>query len=481
MKNLINETYNIVQRTYTSKAGKSFLLVYIDPKTSTDSTYDAKEKFKEYGMVYLPNAINSKYMPHTWGWILWDGKNDKQMPLIKKFINDIPKLETAPEDGSTRDFENVTNNLDETLREILQDIKEADALSVKTALDADAKKRIEDFKAMIRNGLDNEKAQEFIKSVIRFRIELKKHNIYNLSWSNMVLALMSRNGNVSEVRPLKEWEEMGYMVKQNVRPIGLIGKGFKYIRYNKEEKEKIIEKYLKEKGVNSVEELPPSSKYDLYNRRLRGKPIYGSEYLYTYAAYDKQDVTPNGKSQIETGPDEPETNWWWDKLPADERDEVLTEALIEFAQSDECGNVVVKADNTQEGLGGARGNATSTGNLNLVNDGYMRFPTGVHELLHSLRHFAFASGNNPKLKRFYNRNVDRAVREHEAELCACFVISNYNYDIQPHLNYLKSWTLNGDNCNVVFDQIAEVATFIEKGVLKHLLANEMNNKKLKQN
>lgn len=474
MKRLINETYNIVQKTYTSKAGKSFLIVYVDPKTSTDSTYDAKEKFKEYGMVYLPMAIKSKYMPHAWGWILWDGKNDKQMPLVKKFINDIPKLETAPENGGTREFGDITNNLDEVLVSILRDIKEADALSVKTALDADTKKRMEEFKTMVRNGLNNEKTQEFMESVIKFRLELKKHNIYGLSWSNMMLALMARGGNVTEVRPLKQWEEMGYTVKPNVPPIGLIGKGYRYIRYTKEEKEKIIANYLKEKGVNSIEELPPSSKYDLYNRRLKGKPIFGSDYLYTYAAYDKQDVMPSGNSPVETEPEEPETNWWWDKLPEDERDEALTEALISFAQSDECGNIEVRADNTQEGLGGARGTATSNGKLNIISDGHMRFPTAVHELLHSLRHFVFASKNNPKLKRFYHNTHDEAVMEHEAELCAAFVISNYKYDVQPHLNYLKSWKIDSSNCNVVFDQIVEVATFIEKGVLKFLLANEMN-------
>ena len=139
-------------------------------------------------------------------------------------------------------------------------------------------------------------------------------------------------------------------------------------------------------------------------------------------------------------------------------------------------SIIVKADNTQEGLGGARGNATSKGEMNLVDDEYMRFPTAVHELLHSLRHWVFASANNPKLKRFYYRNDNRDIREQEAELCAAFVISNYGYNVQPHLNYLKTWELSRDNCNKVFDQIAEVATFIEKGVIKYLQIEEINNK-----
>lgn len=474
MKQILNETYNVVQKTYTSKAGKRFLLVYVDPKTSSDSAFDAKEKFKEYGMQYLPSVIKSQYIPHAWGWVLWDGEQDKQMPLVKKFVNDLPKLETAPENGNPREFGDITSNLSETLQQILEEIEEADTLSVNNALDADVKERMEKFKTMVQNGLGNEQTQDFLKQIIAYRNELRKHNIYNLSWSNMILAFLARNGKATEVRPLKQWESMGYTPKQGIKPIGLVGKGCKHKRYTEQEKQKIINKYLADMGVNSIEELPPSSQYDLKNRKLKGRAIPGTEYLYTYAAYDRQDMEPKGDVPVEKEPEELE-NWWWDKLPKDEKDDALTEALIKFASSDECGNIVVKADNTQEGLGGARGNATSSGEMNLVDDEYMRFPTAVHELLHSLRHWVFASTNNPKLKRFYYRNDNRDVREQEAELCATFVISNYGYNVQPHLNYLKSWDLSKENCNKVFDQIADVANFIEKGVMKYLQMEEVNN------
>jgi hypothetical protein len=476
MKQLINETFNILQKTYTSKAGKSFLLVYVDPKSSTDSTFDAKEKFKEYGMQYLPSIIKSQYIPHAWGWVLWDGENDKQMNLVKKFMNDLPELETAPESG-TRGFDEISSNLNETLREMLRDFKVVEGITAKNVLDAEAKDRIERFKGMLQKGLGNPETQEFVKSIARYRNELRKHNLRSLSWSNMVLIYFARQGKATEVRPLKQWESMGYKPKQGVQPIGLIGKGYKYKAYTPEEKEKKIADYLAKVGVNSIEELPPSAKYDLEKRILKGRPIAGTEYAYTYAAYDRMDVEPSGDKPVEKMPEEPDDNWWWDKLPKDEKDETLTQALIEFAQSDECGRIIVKADNTQEGLGGARGNATSTGQINLIDDAYMRFPTGVHELLHSLRHFEYASTNNPALKKFYNRSVDRAVREHEAELCATFVIEDYGYNVQPHLNYLTSWQLDKTNCSKVFDDIAAVADFIDKGVKKYLakMAIENNN------
>ena len=59
-----------------SKNGKGFKIVYVDPNTSTDSTFDNKDLLKSYGMEYLPYSRYIKYVkgvPHAWGWIVWDG------------------------------------------------------------------------------------------------------------------------------------------------------------------------------------------------------------------------------------------------------------------------------------------------------------------------------------------------------------------------------------------------------------------------
>lgn len=465
-RRILREHFSLQQKIYNTKSGKNPLLIYVDPKTSTDNTFGAKDKFKEYSMIYLPSKLGN-YAPHAWGWILWDGKNDKQMGFVKKFVNDLPKLETPQENGKSRGFDEITSGLDKIVADILRDIDATEGFSSNGVQDEDAKRRIEEFKNMLQNELGNEKTQEFVKSLIEYRKELKKHNMYALGWTNIMLAYFAREGKATQIRPLKEWERMGYQPKSNIQPIVLIGKNCKHIPYTKEQKEKIIQSYLEEKGVSTVDELPKSSQYDLFNRRLKGRIIPGTEYQFAYNAYDILDVQPI-HGEAERDPEEPDENWWWDKLPADEKDNALTEALIKFAESDECGNITIKADNTKEGLGGARGNATNTGIINLIDDGMSRFPTAVHELTHQLRHWEFASANNPKLKRFYNRFSDRDIREQEAELCASFVISNYGYDLQPHLNYVFNWGLGKDNCNKIFDQIAEVADFIEKGIQKYL-------------
>lgn len=468
---MLNETFNIIQKVYNTKTGKSPLLVYIDPKTSTDDTFKAKDQFKEYGMEYLPSKLGN-YAPHAWGWILWNGENDKQMSLVKKFIEDLPSIESQPEDGTQRGFDDIASNLEPVVQEILRTIQAAEKLAPKTPQDAEAKKKIEDFKNIVAKGLGDENTKKFIENLIKYRTELRKHNSYNLGWTNVILAWFARNGKATQIRPVKEWEKMNYQPKPGVTPIELIGRGYRHTPYTAEEKAKIIQDYLNAKGVDSIEELPPSSQYDLRNRQMKGKIVPGSEYQYLYKAYDILDVEPIPGKEAEKEPEEPNENWWWDKVPADEKDEALTKALVQFAESDECGNIKINLDNTQIELGGARGNATSTGDINLVNDEYIKFPTAVHELTHQLRHWVFASQNNPALKRFYNRNAGKEIREQEADLCAAFVSSIFGYDIQSRLNYLSNWRLTKDTVNDVFNQIADCATFIEKGVKKHLEQKE---------
>lgn len=473
---MLNETFNIVQKVYNTKTGKNPLLVYIDPKTSTDNTFDAKDKFKEYGMEYLPSKLG-KYAPHAWGWILWNGEQDKQMGMVKKFINDLPNMETTPEGGQQRGFEDITTNLEPVVKEMLASIEAAEKITPRGEIDAETKKKIEDFKNIVSKGLNDENTQKFIENLIRYRTELRKHNAYNLGWTNILLAWFARDGKATQIRPLKEWEKMGYQPKPGIEPINLLGKGYKHKPYTPEEKAKIIQQYLEDKGVETIDELPQSSRYDLTQRKLKGKVIPGSEYQFGYQAYDIMDVEPIPGKDVEKEPEEPEENWWWDKITADEKDKALTQALIEFAKSPEGGNVNINVDNTRAGLGGARGNATGTGSINLINDEYIKFPTLVHEYLHSLRHLPMASINNPSLKRFYNGKIPKDVREQEADLCAAFVSYTFGYDIQSRLNYLSNWHLTKNTVNDVFNQIADASSFIEAGVNKYLKNTPQNMKK----
>lgn len=472
---LLKEEIYLNTETGQTASGKDYQIVYVDPDKS-ESTYDIKDKLKEYGMVYFPGnnvplSITTKNdlkrRKITWGWLIWGGESDPAWSAIKKFQQEVGSFE-KPNGTSPRTEEEINGSLPETIQEILKDVKEAKVNLKNSAVNSETKQRIAEFEAMIANGLDDVKTQEFLEAAIKYRAELRKHNTYNLSWTNVILALLTTNGEATEIRSLGEWEKMGYEPKEGARKIGLIGKGTKVHRYTKQEKERIIQSYLQKKGVESVDELPPSSQYDLFNRRLKGSPIPGTEYAYNYIAYDVSDMVPKEGAEVE--PEEPD-NWWWDKSDETEKDIALTTALIKFAESEECGNITVLTANSAMALDGARGVASNKGTITIINDGKLRFPTLVHELLHQLRHWAFASNNNPRLAKFYDRNSMRETREQEAELCAAFVTSQYGYDVQSHLNYLKSWGLTKQNCKAVFDKISEIASFIERGIESHLEEN----------
>ena len=145
MKKLLSESFNLVQRAYNTKTGKNPLLIFVDPKTSTDNTFEFKDKFKEYGMVYLPSKLG-KYVPHAWGWVLWNGEQDKQMSFVKKFINDLPTLESPQENGQTRGFDEITSNLGVNIQEILKGVEEASKVATNTGQDPETQKRIDDLK-----------------------------------------------------------------------------------------------------------------------------------------------------------------------------------------------------------------------------------------------------------------------------------------------------------------------------------------------
>lgn len=470
MQLLKEEIYLTTKEDMTSSQ-KPYLLVYVDMNKS-ENTYKLKEEFKKYNMEYIPYnryfKSRTKELMHQgigWGWIVWNGDTDPIWRDINRFKDDIPKIEQQVGD-TPRSPEEVYSSLPPIIQQILNDIDKVKNLPNKQGLAREAMKKLEEFENMITNELGNEKTQQFLENLIQYRTELRKHHIYNLGWSNMILVYLATNGEGTQVRPLGEWLKMGYTPKEGAKPISLIGTGCKYIKFTPEEKEKAIQKYLKERGVNSIEELRPSALYNLETRILRGKKIWGTEYTFNYIAYDIKDMVPG--EGAETEPEEPDDNWWWANLPEDEKDIELTTALIKFGESSECGNIRFNVNNTRAQLDGARGNATNSGVINLINDGKQRFPTACHELLHQLRHWPVASNNNPVLMRFYDRNPNRDIREQEAELCSAFVCHVFGYDIQPQLNYLYNWGLNKKNVKAVFDKIAEIANFIENGVKNYL-------------
>lgn len=470
---LLQEYFQMKGGILQGKDGKGNKVIYIDPEVS-ENTYNLRNEIKaKFNALWL-NSLK------TWGWFV---NNSNPQLIIDRYVKPclefLTQQETRPKADDSGNA--VQRNFDDEMTNIMNALEKAiEVTKAVPAIDEETQQRLENFRKRLddlftkRDAEGNEKLKEFVTALIKFRNEVRKRNTYqyesilNIA-SIYVNAVMK--GKSSEVRPKKQWLKMGYEINDGAEGIPMVGKRPAKTRpYTKEEKEKYIAWYLDKLGVSSVDELEPSAQYDLFERRLkRGKAVGTQISQYFFLTYSKSDVTAGENAEMSV--QEPTENWWWDNKPADEKDKALVAALAEFAQSEECGKITVNLDANRDELDGARGNASNVGHINVVNDGNMRFPTFVHELTHELRHWAFASRNNPKLKKFYNRDADRDVREQEADLCAAFVTEKYGYDIQSRLNYVTNWGLNANNFSTVLDQIAEVATFIDDGIQKHMQKN----------
>ena len=447
-RNILQEYFNFASGTHTSKEGNKNKIIYIDPKTSEEYMPYAKDLKYKFGAQWI-GAIKA------YGW--WMNKNQEAtLEKIKKCMTYLFGVEKNPD--------NVLREVDAEVVKLLDELDNdlQNASSNSQEMDDQLLKKVEDFKMDIIEKLNSPKVQAFVIQLQLFRHELAKHSGQRPpSLSNAILIWMHKP-NASEVRPRVQWEEMKYEINKNAVAIPQIGMRYRYVRYSKEEREKKIADYLRKHNTATVDELQPSAKYDLKNRVLKGKPILGSESLYNFVVYDISDVTP--LEGAETQPEEPDDNWWWQKTPEDEKDRRLCDALMAFAQTAEGGSITFV---TNQKDGSARGWSSADGTINTQADGYIRFPTMVHELTHSLRHWAFSSEKNPQLKKFYRANL-RDIQEQEADLCAAFVSASFGYDNSSNVNYVYNWGLTKDNVSKIFDEIAYLADYIEQGVRKYL-------------
>ena len=463
---ILNEIYNLKQKHYSTKAGKQLMIVYIDPKTSTDDTFANKSLFPQYSMVWLPSKLG-KYAPHAWGWVLYDGDNDSQIPYIKKFAQEVAKFETPKEDGSKREIDEVVSELTELKDYILK--AKSESVEVKETSQTLLTK-IEDYKTKLIQGLNSEETRKQLQNLLNYRREMSRHKGHTLSFFNTILMFMQRPS-AKDVRSVTEWEKMGYSLKEGAKGIYLLRPSYKTIPYSKAEKERIINDFLDDKGVSDISELAPSQKYDLYSRKLKGRRDVNSGISFiAYHGYDIKDVVAG--DDAETFP--VNTFDWYDKdSDENERDRKLIDACIAFGES--IGLTYEFA--TEDDLGGARGDASNVGHIRILDDkrNHGLLSTAIHETAHQLMHWTVVKNTNPRLEKFYRGGSvarGRDIVEQEAELCAWFVLGQFGYDMRQNINYLANWGLTEKNANSVFDSIAEVADYIYNGINKFGKENE---------
>lgn len=459
---LLKEYYQLGTLPLKTKNGKDFHLVFVDPKASTDSAFDNKELLKRYGMEYLPynRYIRNVYgVPHAWGWLVWNGQEEKVYPLIKKFAAEIGSQETAPENGEQRTMEEVLSSL-ESLKDV---ILQAEASGVDNFDGNAIVSNAEEYKKRLVQGIGSKETMEALAELMRFRTEMSKHRGHLLSMLNTLLIFLQKR-NASDVRSRGEWADMGYTPAPDATSIVLTMPGaFKKLYGDKYKK--VVADFLSKEGVESVNELTPSQK-----RRLDRATKYPdmSAGFKTYIAYDISDLIKG-----ENAEEFPENTFkWYDKDSEEtQKERELIDACIKFGKGIGIKDYVFD-DGKQ--LGGARGSASSSGIVTIINDkkNHGLLSTVIHETAHQIMHWEIVKGATPSLDKYYRGGSQKRgseIVEQEAELCAWIVLSGFGYEKQQeHFNYLANWGLNVNNCAKIFDDIMKVADFIYNGMIKNL-------------
>jgi len=459
-----------------TKNGKGFSLVYVDPDNSTDSTFknpDNQAKMKKYGMEFLPYNRYIKNLgdiPSAWGWVLWDGSEDKIYPLIKKFAEEIGNEETPPEGSDKRTMDEVLSSIEHLKPLILQASSEIASFDGSEIL-----KNAEEYKKKLSMGIGSKETMEALEELARFRAEMMKHMGHPLSWLNTILVFFQKK-DASDVRSRGEWKKMGYTPKNGAVEI-VLAMPASFKQFYGAKYDEIVRRFLEQMEVASISELTPSQKLRL--DRLTRYPDTSKGFK-TYIAYDISDLVKG-----ENAEELPTNNFdWYDKdSDESEKEKILIDACIDFGKSIGVKDYLFVSSDE---LGKSRGAAYKDGIIRIVDDkkNHGLLSTVVHETAHEIMHWEVVKNTNPLYKGYYKGGSSvrgKEIVEQEAELCAWIVLSGFGYEYQQqHFNYLANWGMNANNCSKVFDDILKVADFIFKGMVKNT-PKMKNNKQMNNN
>lgn len=473
MKQLLREYFQLANTSILkTKNGKEFQIVYVDPKLSTDPTFDVpqnQELLKKYGAEWLPRNNYIKYakgVPHAWGWVIWKGQEAEKYPYINKFAEEIGAIETPKTEGVNRTAEEILGDIDAELSSAIANSN----FSAADKILRDAEK----YKDMLAKGIGSQETMDALARLIEYRRELEKVGGYSdYSWLNTLL-IMFQKKNATDIRSKGEWLEGGYTVKEGAVPV-ILSMPKQFGRLYGKRADDIKRKYLETCGVTSVKEL---NKFQLRTLDRKLKYPISSAGFKPYVAYDISDVEP-GPNAIpieKTRAKLSDVFQWFAKLEPTQKEAALINACIAWGKSIGIRKYIFVG---KDELGSARGSASSDGIVRVIDEekdlGILS--TTIHETAHQIMHWTVVRDHSEEMKRFYRGgSFERGTQivEQEAELTAWVVLTGFGYkNLQSHFNYLANWGMTVSNCSNVFDAIMRVANEIHKGIIKNLSMNSI--------
>lgn len=471
----MNEGYEWSVEKKKNKQGEDFFIAYIDPKLSTESTYDEREKIKEFGAKW----DNFK---KTWGFFLSNDPEKREQQIekyVKPCITYLKQKQKTPSRYATTDLEaqNILKVIDDLINDVSA-INTSLTTEVNTAADPkEIKERLKAFKEELIQSFSDGTWKQKMEPIIKYR----DASGAKFSFKNRLL-IWVQDPEATIVKSTSNWRLFNRAIKPDApalylyRPIGPPmyetdeEKFFATVEYliDHGKLNGKPQDYNRKRGIvyQAKAKLTPGQTEDL-KRKLNSLNVQG--YKLQPLWYDVRFTEQmQGKEDLVGDPNAADDLEWFDGTSnVTDKTTMLYNAVTEVIK--EAGiNLIYK---TEAELGGSRG-YSSSGTIAVIKDTPKNagaISTLVHEFSHEMLHQEYLKKSNSDYAQYFvGTRAGRGIVEQQAEISAWIVMRNFGYSMQTAVNYVGCWGGDEKNVLAVFDTVGEVAAEIINKINKKI-------------
>jgi len=444
--------FKLKRSVETSKQGKKYKIVYIDPNESEIKIYPHTSILKKYGAKW-------NNLKKVWFWFYNDENyEDIKENNIKPALREILKIEKKPTD-EVDEYLDAAEELINSLENIQSNVlPKEDEIKIR--------KSLEDLRNEIVNIDNDEEFKKTMKIVQSFR-SIKDHG-YSL-YNSMLILLQDRKA--TWVKSRSVWKMFNRVVNKEAPIIWLVKPKHMRSKLSKTEREKIKKDFYKKHNLNPQDTLKdkPGLKHKL---NIELGLIFKNSFEW-YPTYDVRFTTQieGKKDYYEEFKKKEDVKWAEDDL-IDEKVRPIYNALIDFAHSKD-----IKIDMSDD-LGGAKGVSKSGSIEVLKNEGndVGLTKTLAHEIAHELLHQTYVKSKDPDFEQFFIGKDSRGVVEQQAEIAAWMVMASYGFDLKTtSINYALLWGGDKESMLKVFDTVTNVVNLMIKHINDYLKKQNNDN------
>lgn len=462
MKKILNE--EITYRAQKLKNGKQMIYIIGTTSESNNLINSSQDILKKNGATY--NSTMRK-----WCWWL-SGDEEELKKQIAAYVYPCIKEISAQEIMQTGG--DLETNIENTITKVIEDInKVLKASLTKDDLNGDDEKidikaiktKISEFKDKLVQITSTEEFKNVFGPIIKFNQALGP----GFSLVNTIL-IMIQDPQARLVKSRGKWKYSNRKVVRGATPIAL------YMPHG-EKKYKtpasiMMAKsaFLNKKGVKRVEDLTPGDR-EVLDRELNRvvkvefwtlEPNW-FDHRFTEVIDGKEDLAPVPDDKTHD-----DIQWFDQDTPPTDETERLYNTIVKTIEKSSIKLAFV------DDLGGARGVARG-GKIDLLAGDIKNMgavSTAIHEFAHELLHQSYLKHQSEEYAQFFiGRKQGRSQREQQAELVAWIVCNYYGYEMPTAINYMGCWGIDAKKAPMVFDTVANVASFIIKEMNTNMVKN----------